>query len=58
MEAGDPEALAKKILELKVNPTRCAELADKGSVFAAKNLNPEVGRAKYLEWVGKLIVSR
>jgi glycosyltransferase involved in cell wall biosynthesis len=58
VEAGDPDALANKILELKANPDRCAQLADKGSVFAAKNLNPEVGRAKYLEWVSKLIVSR
>ena len=58
VEAGDPKALATKILELKADPKRCAELADKGSVFAAKNLSPEVGRAKYLEWVGKLIVSK
>ena len=58
VEAGDPKALAKKILELKADPKRCAELADKGGLFAAKNLNPEVGRAKYLEWVGKLIVSK
>ncbi len=58
VEAGDPDALAKKILELKADPKRCAQFADKGSLFAAKNLNPEVGRAKYLEWVGKLITSR
>ncbi len=58
VEAGDPKALANKILELKADPKRCAELADKGSLFAAKNLSPEVGRAKYLEWVGKLIVSK
>jgi glycosyltransferase involved in cell wall biosynthesis len=58
VEAGDPKALAKKILELKADPKRCAELADNGSLFAAKNLSPEVGRAKYLEWVGKLIVSK
>ena len=58
VEAGDPKALAKKILELKADPKRCAELAGKGSLFAAKNLSPEVGRAKYLEWVGKLIVSK
>jgi glycosyltransferase involved in cell wall biosynthesis len=58
VEAGDPKALAKKILELKADPQRCAELADKGSLFAAKNLSPEVGREKYLEWVGKLIVSK
>ena len=58
VEAGDPRALAKKILELKADPKRCAELAEKGSLFAAKNLSPEVGRAKYLEWVGKLNVSK
>jgi len=58
VEAGEPKALAKKILELKADPKRCAELADKGRLFAAKNLSPEVGRAKYLDWVGKLIVSK
>lgn len=58
VEAGDPKALAKKILELKADPKRCAELADKGRLFAAKNLSSEVGRAKYLEWAGKLIVSK
>jgi len=58
VEAGDPKALAKKIREVKADPKRCAELADKGSLFATRNLSPEVGRAKYLEWVGKLIVSK
>jgi glycosyltransferase involved in cell wall biosynthesis len=58
VEAGNPKALAKKILELKADPKRCAELADKGRLFAAKNLSPEVGRAKYLDWVGKLIVPK
>lgn len=58
VEAGNPKALASKIVELKEDPKRCAELADKGRLFATKNLSPEVGRAKYLDWVGKLIVSK
>lgn len=58
VEAGNPRALASKILELKADPKRCAELANRGSAFAAKNLGPESGRAKYLDWVSKLIGSK
>ncbi len=58
VEAGNPQALAKKIMELREDSERRAELARKGSLFAAANLSPEVGRAKYLEWVSKLVASK
>jgi len=58
VEAGDPKALASKIEELSTNQSRLDELAKLGSAFAVKNLDPAVGRAKYLEWVEKLIGSK
>jgi glycosyltransferase involved in cell wall biosynthesis len=58
VEAGDPNALAAKIEELSLNQSRLNELARLGFEFAVKNLDPAVGRAKYLEWVEKLIQSR
>jgi glycosyltransferase involved in cell wall biosynthesis len=58
VEAGDPKALASKIEELSRNQSRLDELAKLGSAFAVKNLDPAVGRKKYLEWVEKLIGSK
>ena len=59
VEAGDPKALASKIEELSLNKSRLTELASLGLEFAVKNLNPAVGRAKYLEWVrGMLEVTK
>jgi glycosyltransferase involved in cell wall biosynthesis len=58
VEAGDPKALALRIEELSRNRNRLDELAQLGSEFAAKNLDPVLGRAKYLEWVEKLIQSK
>jgi glycosyltransferase involved in cell wall biosynthesis len=58
VEAGDPKALALKIEELSKNQSRLDELAKLGSAFAVKHLDPAVGRAKYLEWVEKLIGSK
>ena len=58
VEAGDPKALASKIEELSTNQSRLDELAKLGSAFAVKNLDPAVGRKKYLEWVEKLIGSK
>lgn len=58
VEAGNPEALAKKIMELKDDQDRRAEFAEKGSRFAAENLSPEIGRARYLEWVEQLLASK
>ncbi len=55
VEAGDPKALASKIEELSRNQSRLDELAQLGSAFAVKHLDPAVGRGKYLEWVEKLI---
>jgi glycosyltransferase involved in cell wall biosynthesis len=58
VEAGDPKALASKIEELSRNQSRLDELATLGGAFAVKNLDPAVGRGKYLEWVQKLIGSK
>ena len=58
VEAGDPKALVSKIEELSRNQSRLDELAKLGGAFAVKNLDPAVGRAKYLEWVQKLIGSK
>jgi glycosyltransferase involved in cell wall biosynthesis len=55
VEAADPKALAKKIEELSQNQIRLDELAKLGSEFARKHLDPEVGRAKYRQWVSDLI---
>jgi glycosyltransferase involved in cell wall biosynthesis len=58
VEAGDPKALAAKIEELSLNQSRLNELARLGLEFAVKNLDPAIGRARYLEWVEKLIQSK
>jgi glycosyltransferase involved in cell wall biosynthesis len=55
VEAADPKALTKKIEELSHNQIRLEELAKLGSEFAKKHLDPEVGRAKYRQWVEDLI---
>ena len=58
VEAADPKALAKKIEELSHNQIRLNELAKLGSEFARKHLDPEVGRAKYRQWVEDLIQNK
>jgi glycosyltransferase involved in cell wall biosynthesis len=58
VEAGDPVALARAIEELSKQPEKLADLARGGRVFADANLDPEVGRKKYLDWVEKLIQSK
>mgnify|MGYP003335132288 CR=1 FL=1 len=58
VEAGNPKLLALKIEELSINKNRRDDLARLGLEFAVKNLDPAVGRAKYLNWVEKLIQSR
>ena len=58
VEAGDPVALARAIEELSKQPEKLADLAGRGRVFADTNLDPEVGRKKYLDWVQKLIQSK
>ena len=58
VDAGDPKKLATKIEELSKNQSRLDQLAMLGSEFAVKHLDPEVGRAKYLNWVQELLNSR
>lgn len=58
VEAGDSKALASKIEALSLNQSRRNELARLGLEFAVKNLDPAVGRAKYLAWVENLIQSK
>jgi glycosyltransferase involved in cell wall biosynthesis len=58
VEAGDPVALARAIEELSKQSEKFADLAGRGRVFADANLDPEVGRKKYLDWVQKLIGSK
>ena len=58
VDAGDPKKLATKIEELSKNQSRLDQLAKLGSEFAVKHLDPEIGRAKYLSWVGNLIQSK
>jgi glycosyltransferase involved in cell wall biosynthesis len=58
VDAGAPNALASKIQELSKNQSRLDELAKLGSEFAIKHLDPAVGRAKYLDWIEKLILSK
>jgi glycosyltransferase involved in cell wall biosynthesis len=58
VEAADPKALAKKIEELSHNQIRLNELAKLGSEFAKKHLDPQVGRAKYRQWVEDLIQNK
>jgi glycosyltransferase involved in cell wall biosynthesis len=58
VEAADPVALARAIEELSKQPEKLADLARGGRVFADANLDPEVGRKKYLDWVEKLIGSK
>ena len=58
VDAGDPKKLATKIEELSKNQSRLAQLAKLGSEFAVKHLDPEIGRAKYLNWVQELLNSR
>ena len=58
VDAGDTKKLATKIEELSKNQSRLDQLAKLGSEFAVKHLDPEIGRAKYLNWVQDLLNSR
>lgn len=55
VEAGEPLALARAIESLSENPERLQNLAKQGKFFADTNLNPEIARKKYLEWVKGLL---
>ena len=54
VEADKPFLLANAIRELSKNPEKRSGLAAKGLEFARKNLDPEIGRKKYLDWVNSL----
>jgi glycosyltransferase involved in cell wall biosynthesis len=58
VDAGKPELLARAIEELSRNAEKRNELASKGLRFAKTNLDPVIGRKKYLDWVENLIESK
>ncbi len=55
VEAGQPHLLAEKIMELSAQRELLDNLAVKGLTFAKENLDPSVGRKKYLDWVQSLL---
>ena len=58
VEAGRPYLLARAIENLSQDPEKRKQLASKGLEFARKNLDAEIGRRKYLDWVNSLIQSK
>lgn len=58
VEAGKPSLLARAIEDLSQDPEKRKRLASKGLEFARKNLDAEIGRRKYLDWVNSLIESK
>ena len=58
VEAGNPSLLASAIKELSQDPVKRKDLASKGLEFARKNLDAEIGRKKYLDWVNSLIQAK
>jgi len=58
VEAGKPSLLARAIEDLSQDPEKRKRLASKGLEFARKNLDAEIGRRKYLDWVNSLIQSK
>ena len=57
VESSNPTLLANTIKELSHNSAKRKDFASKGLAFAIENLNPEIGRLKYLCWVESLIQS-
>ena len=55
VDAGNPKALADSIIKLQNDSAKMEKLAKDGLAFAKANLEPSVGRAKYSEWVQKLL---
>jgi glycosyltransferase involved in cell wall biosynthesis len=55
VEAGKPSLLADAIMKLSQDSEKRKYLASKGIEFARKNLDAEIGRKKYLDWVNSLI---
>jgi len=58
VEAGKPSLLARAIEDLSRDSEKRKRLASKGLEFARKNLDAEIGRRKYLDWVNSLIESK
>jgi len=58
VEAGKPSLLARAIEDLRQDPEKRKQLASKGLEFARRNLDAEIGRRKYLDWVNSLIQSK
>ena len=58
VEAGNPSFLAQAINNLCQNELKRDDLASKGLEFARKNLDAEIGRRNYLDWVDSLIQSK
>jgi len=58
VEAGKPSLLAQAIEDLSRDSEKRERLATKGLEFARKNLDAEIGRRKYLDWVNSLIESK
>jgi colanic acid biosynthesis glycosyl transferase WcaI len=54
VEAGNPKELATRITWLSENPLHREKLANQGLTFAQQNFDPEVGREKYVKWVGSI----
>lgn len=55
VEAGQPRSLAQAIHRISNQPEKLLDLAAKGSKFATANLDPEVGRKRYLDWIECLV---
>jgi len=58
VKAGKPSLLARAIEDLSRDTEKRKRLASKGLEFARKNLDAEIGRRKYLDWVNSLIQSK
>jgi len=58
VEAGKPFLLARAVEDLSQDPEKRKRLASRGLDFARKNLDAEIGRRKYLDWVNSLIQSK
>jgi len=58
VEAGKPSLLAQAIEDLSRDSEKRKRLASKGLEFARKNLDAEIGRRKYIDWVNSLIQSK
>ena len=58
VEAGKPSLLARAMEDLRRDQEKRKRLASTGLEFARKNLDAEIGRRRYLDWVNSLIESK